>query len=130
MASPAAGVSLQDRVALVAGSGSGIGRAIAIAYGGAGASVVCTDVNEAGVKETAAAVEKAGGRALARRSDVTQSADSRADVAAAVAAFGGIDVLTYCAARNGKKTVQLQLLRGTTPTPASWTSTSPSGTRP
>jgi NAD(P)-dependent dehydrogenase (short-subunit alcohol dehydrogenase family) len=100
VASPEAGVSLRDRVALVAGSGSGIGRAIAIAYGGAGAAVVCTDVNEAGVKETAAAVEKAGGRALARRSDVTQSADSRADVAAAVATFGGIDVLTYCAARN------------------------------
>ena len=56
MASPAAGVSLQDRVALVAGSGSGIGRAIAIAYGGAGASVVCTDVNEAGGKDNMSVV--------------------------------------------------------------------------
>jgi NAD(P)-dependent dehydrogenase (short-subunit alcohol dehydrogenase family) len=92
--------SLAGKVALVAGSGSGIGRAIAIAYGGAGASVMCTDVNEAGVKETAAAVEKAGGRAVARRSDVTRSADSRADVEAAVQSFGGVDVLTYCAARN------------------------------
>ena len=50
--------SLRGKVALVAGSDSAIGRAIAVAYGGAGASVMCTDVNEAGVKETAAAVEK------------------------------------------------------------------------
>ena len=86
--------SLRGKVALAAGRGSGIGRAIAVAYGGAGASVMCTDVNEAGVKETAAAVEKAVGRAVARPSDVTRSADSRADVEAAVAAFGGLDILT------------------------------------
>jgi NAD(P)-dependent dehydrogenase (short-subunit alcohol dehydrogenase family) len=96
----AAATSLRGKVALVAGSGSGIGRAIAIAYGGAGASVLCTDVNEAGVKETVATVETAGGRAMARRSDVTRSADSRADVDAVVKAFGGLDILTYCAARN------------------------------
>ena len=62
------------------------------------AAVVCADLDEAGARDAAAAVEKAGGRALAQRVDVTQSADARAAVAAAERAFGGLDVLVFGAA--------------------------------
>ena len=80
------------------GAANGICRAISLALAGAGASVVCADVDEAGARETAAAVEKAGGRALAQRVDVTQAADARAAVAAAERMFGGLDVLVFGAA--------------------------------
>jgi NAD(P)-dependent dehydrogenase (short-subunit alcohol dehydrogenase family) len=90
--------SLQDRVALVVGAASGICRAVALAFAGAGAHVVCADADEPGARATAAAVEKAGGRALAQRLDVTRAADAAAAVAAAEQAFGGLDVLLYGAA--------------------------------
>jgi NAD(P)-dependent dehydrogenase (short-subunit alcohol dehydrogenase family) len=90
--------ALQDKVALVVGAGSGICRAVALAFAGAGAHVVCADVDEAGARSTAEAVEKTGARALALRLDVTRAADAGAAVAAAERAFGGLDVLLYGAA--------------------------------
>jgi len=92
--------ALKDKVALVVGSANGIGRATALTFARAGAAVVCADIEEVGAKTTAADIERAGGRALARRSDVTQAADARADVEAALREFGGLDVLMYCAATN------------------------------
>jgi NAD(P)-dependent dehydrogenase (short-subunit alcohol dehydrogenase family) len=89
---------LRDKVALVVGAASGICRATALAFAAAGASVVCADVDGAGARDTTAAVEQAGGRALAQRTDVTQSADARAAVAAAEQAFGGLDILLFGAA--------------------------------
>lgn len=89
---------LRDKVALVVGAANGICRAIAIAFAGAGANVVCADLDEAGARATAAAVEQAGGRAVAQRTDVTQAADARAAVVAAEKAFGGLDVLVFGAA--------------------------------
>lgn len=89
---------LAGKIALVVGAATGIGRAIARELAGAGAAVVCADLDGAGADATAAAIEAAGGRALARRSDVTRAADAEADVAAALAAFGGLDVLVFGAA--------------------------------
>jgi NAD(P)-dependent dehydrogenase (short-subunit alcohol dehydrogenase family) len=89
---------LRNKVALVVGAANGICRASALAFAAAGAAVVCADVDEAGARDTASAVEKAGGRALAQRTDVTQSADARAAVAAAEKAFGGLDILLFGAA--------------------------------
>ena len=89
---------LQNKVALVIGAANGICRAISLAFAGAGASVVCADLDEAGARDAAAAVEKAGGRAVAQRVDVTRFADARAAVAAAERAFGGLDVLVFGAA--------------------------------
>jgi NAD(P)-dependent dehydrogenase (short-subunit alcohol dehydrogenase family) len=90
--------ALRGKVALVIGAANGICRAAALAFAGAGASVVCADIDEAGARAAADAVEKAGGRAVTQRIDVTRSGDAQAAVAAAQQAFGGLDVLLYGAA--------------------------------
>jgi NAD(P)-dependent dehydrogenase (short-subunit alcohol dehydrogenase family) len=87
--------SLEGKTAVVVGGGSGIGRASCLAFADAGASVVCTDIDEAGARATAA---KAGARALPLRLDVTDLASCRAAVSTARERFGGLDVLLYGAA--------------------------------
>lgn len=101
--------TLAGKVALVVGVAAGIGRAIALELASAGAAVVCADIDEAGARATAAAVERGGGRALAQRSDVTRAADCAADVAAATAAFGGLDVLVVGAAAREPTATVLEL---------------------
>jgi NAD(P)-dependent dehydrogenase (short-subunit alcohol dehydrogenase family) len=84
---------LAGKVAAVTGGGSGLGRAAAIALGRAGADVVVNDVSDTGLGETVAAVEAAGGRAVAQPGDVRLRADVEALVATAVSTFGGLDVM-------------------------------------
>jgi NAD(P)-dependent dehydrogenase (short-subunit alcohol dehydrogenase family) len=79
-----------DRVALITGAGSGIGRTTAAAFAREGARVIVADI--AGEEETAARIEQAGGRAHAVRCDVTRSADVEAAVRTAVERFGGLDI--------------------------------------
>ena len=81
-----------DRVAFVSGAGAGIGRATALAFAREGASVVVADVDEQANGETARLIAETGGRALAVRCDVTRSDDLQAAMAAAVDAYGGLDV--------------------------------------
>lgn len=83
---------LKDRVAVITGGGSGIGAAAALAMAADGARVVVADLNEAGAKTTVERIEKAGGRALAVRADVTVAADNQTMVERAQATFGGLDV--------------------------------------
>ena len=64
-------MKLKDRVAIITGAGSGIGAATAVAMAAEGARVVVADINEAGTKATVEQIEKAGGRALGVRADVT-----------------------------------------------------------
>ncbi|MBJ3810484.1 SDR family NAD(P)-dependent oxidoreductase [Streptomyces flavofungini] len=80
------------RTALVTGGGSGLGRAIALAFAAEGANVVVTGRSEGPLKETVALVEEAGGTALAHPADVTRAADVEAAVRAAVDRFGALDV--------------------------------------
>ena len=101
--------ALAGKVALVVGAATGIGRAIALEFAAAGAAVVCADIDETGARGTTAAIERAGGRALARGSDVTRAADTLADVAAAVATFGGLDALVFGAATRDPTATVLEL---------------------
>ncbi|WP_405613508.1 SDR family NAD(P)-dependent oxidoreductase [Streptomyces sp. NBC_00076] len=80
------------RTALVTGAGSGIGRAVALAFAAEGANVVVAGRRREPLDETAALIERAGGKALAVTADVTSAADVTALVAAAVDRFGSLDV--------------------------------------
>jgi NAD(P)-dependent dehydrogenase (short-subunit alcohol dehydrogenase family) len=80
------------KVAFVTGAASGIGRAAALTFARAGASVVVADVSEQGNQETARMIEQEGGRALAVRCDVTRAEDVKAALENAVDAFGRLDV--------------------------------------
>jgi 2-hydroxycyclohexanecarboxyl-CoA dehydrogenase len=82
---------LKDRIVVVTGGASGIGRAIVLRLAEEGARPVIFDIDEAGAKKTAA--DAAGGRATARRCDITDYAAVEAAVAATEAETGPIDFL-------------------------------------
>jgi len=83
----------QGRVAIVTGAGQGIGRAVAERFAADGGAVVVADLRDATAQEVVASIEAAGGRALAVTADVTKTADTERLAAAALDAFGSIDVL-------------------------------------
>jgi len=82
----------QDRTVLVTGAGSGIGRAVALAFAAEGAQVVVAGRRREPLDDTAALIEEAGGKALALTADVSRAPDVQAVVAAAVDRFGSLDV--------------------------------------
>jgi NAD(P)-dependent dehydrogenase (short-subunit alcohol dehydrogenase family) len=91
---------LEGRSAVITGAASGIGRAAARIFAGEGASVVCVDKAEA-VAETAEAIGKAGGRALALRGDAADESFVKSYVQKAVEAFGGLDAIWANAGISG-----------------------------
>src|SRR4051794_25705143 len=84
---------LQDRVAIVTGAGSGIGRAGAEILARQGAAVVVADRNDEAGKETASRIEASGGRALAVATDVGDDSQLERLVKRALEAFGRVDIL-------------------------------------
>ena len=84
---------LADKVALITGAGSGIGRAAALRFAAEGAAVVAVDLHEASATETVELVTAAGGRAHPVAADVALDAACHEMVAVAEAAFGRLDVL-------------------------------------
>jgi 2-keto-3-deoxy-L-fuconate dehydrogenase len=84
---------LDGKVALITGAASGIGEQIARLYARQGAAVVVADRNEQGARQVAESINQAGGRALVQPLDVTDANSAEEAVRAAVAAFGGLQVL-------------------------------------
>lgn len=80
---------LKDKVALITGAGSGIGRESALLFAREGAAVVAVDLNEQAARDTVASIQNA----VAVRADVSSSADCQRMVAAAEKAFGRLNVL-------------------------------------
>jgi len=84
---------LSDRAAVVTGAGSGIGRATARVLAGAGAAVVCGDIDVPAAEKVAAAIAEGGGKAVAQQADVSVKADVDSLVDRSVSEFGRLDVM-------------------------------------
>ncbi len=81
-----------DKVVIVTGAASGIGRASAVLFAREGASVVVSDVNDDAGNETVAMIADAGGAAVYAHADVSDDADASALVETAKSQFGGLDI--------------------------------------
>ncbi|HTV90707.1 MAG TPA: SDR family oxidoreductase [Stellaceae bacterium] len=96
---------LQNKVALVTGTSANIGGGIAEGLAAAGAAVVAVDVRPENAADCARYINSTGGRALGVTADVTDEGQVEAAVAAALAAFGGIDILVNGAVIFNRKGV-------------------------
>jgi NAD(P)-dependent dehydrogenase (short-subunit alcohol dehydrogenase family) len=85
--------SVRDKVAVVTGGASGIGRALCVAFAREGARVVVADLDAAGMADTVAAVSQVGSRAIAVKTDVSRLGDVQALADRAFGEFGAVHVL-------------------------------------
>jgi NAD(P)-dependent dehydrogenase (short-subunit alcohol dehydrogenase family) len=90
----------KDKVALVTGGSSGLGRAIAEAFAAAGAKVVIAGLEADAVERAAAEIARRGGDVLGVPTDVTRQEDVDRLFAEALQRFGRLDVLVNCAGRS------------------------------
>jgi NAD(P)-dependent dehydrogenase (short-subunit alcohol dehydrogenase family) len=95
-------MEFKDKVALVTGSGSGIGRATALRFASEGANVVVSDVNEAGGNETVAQIEAAGGSAIFIKCNVSVYEEVENLIQKAVERFGKLDIAINNAGIGGE----------------------------
>ncbi|MCP5096443.1 MAG: glucose 1-dehydrogenase [Chloroflexi bacterium] len=84
---------LQNKVALITGSSSGIGRATALLFAQEGAKVIAVDIDDEGGNETIDMITKAGGTAIHVHADVSKAADCEAMVQAAETTYGKLDIM-------------------------------------
>ncbi|HVN64366.1 MAG TPA: SDR family oxidoreductase [Candidatus Binataceae bacterium] len=86
-------MDIKEKVAVITGAGSGIGRAVARRIAGEGAKAVVADMDDQGGAETIRLIESSGGRAIFVHADVTRVEDSRRMLHEAVSKFGRLDIL-------------------------------------
>jgi NAD(P)-dependent dehydrogenase (short-subunit alcohol dehydrogenase family) len=92
---------LQNKVAVITGAGSGIGRATAMTLAREGASVVVADIDEGAADTVVGEIAEAGGKAKGCWVDVAEESAVKAMIEVAVATFGGLDILHNNAAALG-----------------------------
>ncbi len=90
---------LQDRVAIVTGGGSGLGKAQALRFAEEDAAVVVADLDAVKAEEVAEQIRTAGGRSHAVKVDVTDESSVQNMVAEAVSEFGAVNILSNTAGR-------------------------------
>jgi NAD(P)-dependent dehydrogenase (short-subunit alcohol dehydrogenase family) len=98
-------MKLMDRIAVVTGAGSGIGRATALMFAREGARVAVVDLAEATAKATAEEIERAGGQALAMRADVLNTPDDLAKVAVFLASDDAAMITGTCVEVDGGRCI-------------------------
>ena len=91
-------MQLENKIAIVTGSGNGIGRAIALRFAAAGARVTVAELEEEPGHETVAAIAAGGGKALFHQTDTADDDSVRAMVAATIERFGTVNLLVNNAA--------------------------------
>jgi NAD(P)-dependent dehydrogenase (short-subunit alcohol dehydrogenase family) len=84
---------LSNKIALITGAGSGIGRESALLFAKEGAAVVVCDLNEVSAAETVTLIKATGGEATSVRSDVSKAADVQAMIATAETHYGQLNIL-------------------------------------
>jgi NAD(P)-dependent dehydrogenase (short-subunit alcohol dehydrogenase family) len=98
---------LANKIALVTGAGSGIGRGIAHRFAAEGAFLVLSDIADAGLQETVAMIEEAGGRSVSVVGDVAVRADAERMVEAAATHWGRLDIAVNNAGITGSRQATL-----------------------
>ena len=84
---------LENKVAVITGAGSGIGRESALLFAREGARVVVVDVNDSAGEAVASEIRESGGQAVYAHADISKSADAEGMIRVAEASFGRLDVL-------------------------------------
>lgn len=95
-------MKLANKVALITGAGSGMGKSAALIFSREGAKVAAVDINEAQVKETAAEITQQGGSAISLRADVSKSEDVKRMVDETVAKLGALNIVYNNAGIEGE----------------------------
>ncbi|WP_131770240.1 SDR family NAD(P)-dependent oxidoreductase [Candidatus Protofrankia californiensis] len=98
--------NLDSKVAIVSGSGRGIGREIALKLAREGAAVVVNDLDAEPAKDTVVAIEAAGGKATACFGSVTEDGFAERFVQTAVDSFGGLDIIVNNAGYTWDNVIQ------------------------
>ncbi|WP_151734054.1 SDR family oxidoreductase ['Paenibacillus yunnanensis' Narsing Rao et al. 2020] len=86
-------MKLQDKVAVVTGAASGMGKAIAILYAQEGAKVIVSDINLEAAENTAEQIKASGGEAVAVKTNVAVEEDIQHLIDSAVSTYGTVDIL-------------------------------------